>query len=287
MHRRMLLRLPALAAGGTVLAGCGVLDTPGAEGPVREPDGPGEGRTTYGADPSQFGDLYLPEGGAEGARGVVVVIHGGFWQSTYGLDLGEPLATSLTAAGWVAWNLEYRRVGNGGGTPETFDDVAAGIDTLRDLGLPDSVLERVVTLGHSAGGHLAAWAAGRLRDDRWAGGVPVTHVVSQAGVLDLVLASRQNLGGGAVASLLGHPAELGDDAAWDPAQQVPLDVPVWAVHGVDDPIVPLSQSESYVEQARAAGATAEVVEVPGDHFVNLDTGSEAWARTLEVLDSIG
>lgn len=273
MRRRTLLRLPALGVAGALLAGCG------EDAPVRKPDGPGEGRTTYGADPSQYGELYLPDGEP---RGVVVVIHGGFWKSAYDLSLGAPLATSLAAAGWAAWNLEYRRVGNGGGAPATFDDVAAGIDVLADLGLP---LATVVTLGHSAGGHLAAWAASRTRDERWAGGVEVTHVVSQAGVVDLVAADAEGLGGGAAAALLGH-APTAADAAYDPAQQLPLEVPLWCVHGRDDDIVPISQSEQYVAAATAAGARAELVAVEGDHFTVIDATSDAWTRTLAILDDL-
>ena len=90
-----------------------------------------------------------------------MVIHGGFWRAQYDASLGAPLAQDLVERGWTAWNLEYRRVGNGGGFPETFDDVAAGIDRLADVDGLD--LSTVVTLGHSAGGHLAAWAAARGR----------------------------------------------------------------------------------------------------------------------------
>lgn len=140
-------------------------------------------RHAYGDDPSQYGELHLPSGTP---HGVVVVVHGGFWKAQYDADaLGTPLARSLAGHGWAAWNLEYRRVGTGpgggGGAPETFDDVAAGIDLLATLDLDTST---VVTLGHSAGGHLAAWAAARGRYG-WADEVPVTHVISQAGVLDL------------------------------------------------------------------------------------------------------
>ncbi len=245
---------------------------------MRGPDGPGEGRTSYGDDPSQFGDLYLPEGTP---RGVVVVIHGGFWKAEFDYTLGEPLATSLAAEGWAAWNLEYRRVGNGGGAPATFDDVAAGIDKLADLGVDTST---VVTLGHSAGGHLAAWAAGRQRYD-WRGGIPVTHVISQAGVLDLRASEEKGLGGGAAAALLGHEPTDADER-YDPQQQLPLDVPVWCVHAGDDAIVPIAQSEAYVAAATEAGATAELVKVEGDHFVVIDATSEAWASTLEILDDI-
>jgi acetyl esterase/lipase len=226
----------------------------------------------YGDDPSQLVELTLPDGTP---RGVVVVIHGGFWKSAYDLSLGRPLATDLVAKGWAALNMEYRRVGNGGGVPETLDDVRAAIATLDDQQLD---LTRVITLGHSAGGHLAAWAGGAVD--------VVTHVISQAGVLDLVAADQEGLGGGAAPAFLGHPAGP-DDAAVDPQQQLPLDVPVWCVHGTDDTIVPISQSQGYVAAATAAGAQAELVEVAGDHFVVIDPETDAWARTLEVLDGIG
>jgi len=206
---------------------------------------------------------------------VVVVIHGGFWKSAYDLSLGRPLASDLVAKGWVALNIEYRRIGNGGGVPETLDDVRAAIATLGDRDLD---LTRVITLGHSAGGHLAAWAGGAVD--------AVTHVVSQAGVLDLVAADRDGLGDGAVRAFLGHAAGPADQDA-DPRQQLPLDVPVWCVHGTDDVIVPISQSRDYVAAAKAAGAQAELVEVAGDHFVVIDPESDAWARTLKILDGIG
>ncbi|MCW2851421.1 MAG: alpha/beta hydrolase, partial [Nocardioides sp.] len=120
----------------------------------------------------------------------------------------------------------------------------------------------------------------------WPDRVPVTAVVSQAGVLDLRAAHSDGLGGGAAQALLGHPPAA-TDAPYDPQQQLPLDVPVWCVHGRDDDIVPRSQSAAYVEAARAAGGEAELVEVDGDHFVVIDPESAAWTRTLEILDTLG
>jgi acetyl esterase/lipase len=233
----------------------------------------------YGDDPAQFGELTLPE---DPPKGVVVVIHGGFWKAAYDLSLGRPLAASLVEHGWAAWNIEYRRVGNGGGHPATFDDVAAAIDALRVQALP---LGRVLGLGHSAGGHLATWAASRGRFPRWPSKVDLTGVVSQAGVLDLVSAYDESLGSGAVLGLLGHPPGP-DDARLDPRAQLPLDVPVHCIHGSDDDTVPVSQSRDYVAAARAAGADARLTEVDGDHFVVIEPSSQVWTQTLAILDGL-
>jgi acetyl esterase/lipase len=266
VRRRTLLGLPALGA-ALALSGCG------DDGPVSdEPNASSARRIDYGDDPSQYVELSVPEGTP---RGVVVVIHGGFWKAAYDLSLGRPLAADLVAQGWAALNLEYRRVGNGGGLPQTLDDVRAAIATLEDQQLDQAP---VVTLGHSAGGHLATWAGAAVEQ--------VTHVISQAGVLDLVAADREGLGDGAVRAFLGHGAGPGD-AGVDPQQQLPLDVPVWCVHGTDDTIVPVSQSQGYVAAATAAGAHAELVEVAGDHFVVIDPTSQAWHETSAILDRIG
>ena len=232
----------------------------------------------YGDHPAQRAELTRPDGDP---RGVVVVIHGGFWRAQYDLSLGRPLAASLAAEGWAAWNLEYRRVGDGGGFPTTFDDVAAGIDALADVDGIDT--SRVLTLGHSAGGHLAVWAAGRAGTSRWSDvGVPVTGAVSQAGVLDLAAAAAEALGGGAVRAFLGADADPEDV---DPARQVPLDVPVRCVHAAGDDLVPIDQSRRYVDAATRAGAAAELIEVDGDHFTIIDPATAAWTRTLDVLAS--
>src|SRR5690349_7348342 len=110
MRRRTLL-LGASAA----LAGCATPVRPAKE------TGMTVETLTYGDDPAQHGTLYRPPGES---RGVVVVIHGGFLKAEYDASLGEPLARDLARQGWTAWNLEYRRIGNGGGLPQTFDDVA-------------------------------------------------------------------------------------------------------------------------------------------------------------------
>jgi len=257
VRRRSLFTLAAL---GAAAVACG----PGEqkqEAQVSE----GAELIRYGDAVGQFGELTRPEGDP---RGLVVVVHGGFWKPEYGIEYAQPLVPSLVEAGWAAWVVEYRR-GTGTGADDTLADVRAAIDAA------PIETDMVIGLGHSAGGHLVTWAA--------AGG-GLTHVVAQAGVLDLRAAHEAGLGGGAVEAFLGHPAGP-DDADVDPIQQVPLVVPVWCVHGTDDTIVPVSQSEAYVAAATSAGAIAELVEVEGDHFAVIEPGTVAWARQLALLDT--
>lgn len=226
-------------------------------------------RIAYGDDPAQYAELTRPDGTP---LGTAVLVHGGFWKPEYGIEYARPLVPSLVAAGWTVWAIEYRR---GTGAADTLADVRAAIDARPDV--EGQGAGPVVAIGHSAGGHLATWAA--------AGG-GLTHVISQAGVLDLRAAHELGLGGGAVERFLGHPPGAAD-AGVDPIRQVPLAVPVWCVHGRDDEIVPIGQSSAYVDAARAAGASAELVAVGGDHFAVIDPESAAWARTLEILGAIG
>jgi acetyl esterase/lipase len=274
--RRTLLRYAGSAALAPLLA---PLVAACETRPVSSDPEPQGERIAYGDDPSQFGELTLTSGTP---KGLVVVVHGGFWKAAYDLSYGRPLARSLVRHGWAAWTIEYRRVGNGGGVPQTLDDVAAAIDAVAGRDLP---LDRVIGLGHSAGGHLATWAASRGRFERWRARVELTAVVSQAGVLDLWSAYDDDLGGGAVRAFLGHRPGPGDDRV-DPLHQVPLDIPVHCVHGVGDDVVPIAQSHSYVRAATEAGARAELTEVPGDHFTVIDPGSDAWRQTLDIIDGL-
>jgi acetyl esterase/lipase len=246
------------------------------------------GRTVvrYGRGRSQSAELFRPTG--EGRHPVVVVLHGGFWQAVFGRRLMNALCTDLASRGFAAWNLEYRRVGLGGGWPATFDDVAAGIDAL--AGIPGLDVARVTTLGHSAGGQLALWAAARPGLPDGAPGaspaVAVTGAVAQAGVLDLVGAAETGVGGGAVRQLLGGaPGAVADRYALaSPLARVPLGVPQLLVHGERDGHVPVALSRRYAEAARAAGDDVDLVTPAGlAHMELIDPASPSWAVVVDWL----
>jgi len=234
----------------------------------------------------------VPDG--DGPAPVAVVIHGGFWRARYGRKLMRPLCEDLAERGWIAWNVEYRRLGHGsgGGWPTTFEDVAAAIDHLAEIRTDARLdLGRVVAIGHSAGGHLATWAAARPGLPDGAPGadprVPVTAAVAQAGVVDLKLAWELHLSKGVVGELLGGaPDELPERYALaSPAQRVPLGVPVLLTHGGRDDIVPPEVSRAYARAARDAGDDdVELVELEDeDHFGHIDRGSPLWTAVLQWL----
>lgn len=220
----------------------------------------------YGPHPDQRVEVCAP---SDAPRAIAVVIHGGFWRARYKADLMNALCRDLAARGYEAWNAEYRRVGDGGGWPATLDDVAAVVGRAGERGLP------VVTLGHSAGGHLALWAA--------APGVALA--VAQAGVVDLAEAWRLGLSSHAVGELLGGgPAEVPDRyAEASPAARIPLGIRQLIVHGRNDDVVPIEMSRSYRDRASAAGDEIELVETDEGHFECLDPGASSWAAIVQRL----
>lgn len=260
-------------------------------------------RLAYGPETLQFGDLYLPAG--SGPHPTIILIHGGYWRARFGLDLMTGLAEDLTARGFAAWNIEYRRVGNpGGGWPGTFLDVARATDYLHIIeSTYDLDLERVVPVGHSAGGHLAFWLAARPRisaGDPLAGtsinggqahnGPLIPRgAISLAGVVDLMLAWQLHLSNDAVVDLLGGtPSEVPERyTSASPAALLPLGIPQVLIHGTEDTNVPLEVSQAYAAAAKTANDQVTLIVLPGiDHFDVINARSVAWAKTIEALQAL-
>ena len=277
--RRGLL---AAAAVSGLLVGCG--ESRSGTAPSARPAPEGSRRVQYGEDTeNQFAELRMP---AERPRATVVLLHGGYWYPEYGLDQMHPMAASLTGLGFATWNVEYRRTGAGGGFPNTLSDVAAAVDRLVGDDLPEGLSENVVLVGHSAGGHLAVWAASR--NDRTPGGEPKVQprgAISLAGVLDLMRAGAATGSTVPVSAFMGgSPTETPEDYALaDPARLVPASCPVWAVHADRDGTVPPEQSRSYVALASAAGATVKRVVVPGDHIAVIDPTASCFPAIRDLV----
>ena len=241
---------------------------------------------SYGSDPSQVGELFVPSD--RGVFPVCVVVHGGYWRAQYDRSLMTDLCLDLAARGIAAWNVEYRRVGIGGGWPETFLDVAAAVDLLATLDAPID-LARVSAVGHSAGGHLALWAAARPTLPDYAPGasplVTIGAAVSQAGVLDLSLAAEVKPSADPTRALLGTPED--DPTRYElasPRARVPLGIPQLLLHGDRDETVSMRIATSYAAAARAAGDPCELHVLSGvGHFEHIDVHSYVWHMARDWL----
>jgi acetyl esterase/lipase len=250
-------------------------------------------RLAYGSDALQFGDLWLPR--EPGLHPVIILIHGGCWRADLpGLELMAYMAADLRERGYAVWNLEYRRIGHpGGGYPGTFRDIAAGVDHLRALAPEYGLdLDRVVVSGHSAGGHLALWAAARDRLPPGSGlrvddPLPVRGVVSLAGIADLK-AYRETgpdaCGGpSTIDGLVGEPTTAGRDVYADtsPPALAPLGPRQIVISGELDPIVPPRFGATYAAIAARRGRAVHI-EFPGaGHFELIDPTSAAWPGVVD------
>ena len=248
-------------------------------------------RIAYGGAPSQFAELFLPA--AEGTFPVAVLIHGGCWTLQYGgITQMRSMAGALAAQGIAVWNIEYRRHDEeGGGYPGTYQDVAAAVDLLR--GQPRVDLQRIVIVGHSAGGHLAQWAASRHRLTRsspaWAADpLMIPTVISLGGLADLrhqaslIRSSCER----ETAQLAGLPSADRPDVFADtsPAEMLPAGIRTVLIHGECDTVSPPSVAEAYAHRARAAGDPAETIVLPGaGHYDEVAASSPCWPLVEDAI----
>ncbi len=271
------------------------------EAVLTRPAPPPDVTLRYGPENEHVADLRLPRPGAasavNGPAPLVLFLHGGFWRARYDRVHTWPLAAALASAGFAVCTPEFRRVGQpGGGWPGTFDDVAAAVDALPDLASeaagPGGLAPKPLVLaGHSAGGHLALWAAARHRlphDSPWRAPSPGPYggVVGLAAVSDLAGCHAAGLGGGAADALIGGgPGRYADRYALaDPAGLLPLGVRVRLVHGSRDEIVPCSMSREYAERAVGQGDDVTVNELAEcGHYELIDPVTAAWPAVLAAL----
>ncbi|MEV7420278.1 alpha/beta hydrolase [Streptomyces sp. NPDC089919] len=264
---------------------------------------PPDATAAYGDHPDQVVDFYAPRAPAGATAPLVVVLHGGAWRAPYDRAHITPLVDLLARQGFAVANVEYRRGSSvphqgaegpvAGRWPETFDDVAAAMDALPGLAaaaLPAADLRRTVVTGHSAGGHLALWAAARHvlpagSPWRLAGPPQLRGVVALAPIADFTVAEELGVCGGACGQLLGGPERFeGRLAAADPARLLPTGIATTVVQGRTDIVVPPAVAESYVAAAAQAGETVGLTLLDGvGHFPLIDPAADAAAVVAEEI----
>lgn len=256
-------------------------------------------RVTYGSELWQFGDLWIPETAHHAHLPLVVFFHGGWWKSEYDLGYAGHLCRALKNAGIATWSVEYRRVGEtGGGWPNTFLDAAAGLDFVKKLAdrWPLDV-SRVISMGHSAGGHLAFWAAGRrqispLSEIFKPPQVSLIGAVALAGAVDLRLTIE--LSGDSTfahdkeevyALLGGKPSEVPERyGSANPGDLLAFGIPQILVQGTADDQIPPQLPSRWAELSRRMGDSVVTSIIPdADHFDVVDPESHAWATVLHLV----
>ncbi len=252
---------------------------------------------SYGSDPYQKVDVWLPKGA--GKHPVVLMVHGGCWQTSIAdRTLMNWIAEDLRGRGIAVWNIDYRGVDRpGGGYPGTFTDAAAAADALATHAARYKLdTSRVVAVGHSAGGHLALWLAGRAKLPktsplRTAKPLKIAHVVSLGGLPDLeaTAASPDNgCGTDVVARLTGPKTTKRADVFADTSvpRLLPIGVPQDLVNGENDRIIPMRLGTGYTEQAAKAGDKVALHRIPATGHVELIAPeSAAWAKARSLIEA--
>ncbi len=249
----------------------------------------------YGSAPSQFAELFRPAGA--GPFPVLVLVHGGCWTVEYGgITQMRNVAGALAARGIAVWNVEYRRVDEpGGGYPGTYQDINASLDSLAAQAARYQLdTTRIVAMGHSAGGQLVQWIAGRGRIAPssplyQAAPLAVRHIISLGGLADLrrEQALIKSSCGRDIVQLAGLPSAARPDVYADTnaAELMPNGSRTVLVTGELDTISPPRAAHDYAARAQAAGDQAEVVILPGaSHYDEIAASSPAWKLILPLIE---
>ena len=242
---------------------------------------------SYGPDPLQVIDIWQPA--ASGSSPAVIMIHGGCWQTEIAeRDLMNWIADDLRRQGVGVWNIEYRGVDRNGGYPATFLDVGQAADLFREKAKQYNLrTDKVITIGHSAGGHLSLWLANRpnlplSEPIRGKNPIKIDLAISQGGLPDLKAASQRiehPCGTTAPLAMLGRDASITSPPEMNPgaARQV-------LFYNTLDKIAPPDYARAYMKTMAAKNISASLIETPAEGHVELIApDSESWTRQRTLI----
>jgi acetyl esterase/lipase len=244
----------------------------------------------YGPDELQVADLWLPAG--KGPHATVLMVHGGCWQTEIAdRSIMNWISEDLRRRGIAVWNIDYRGVDRpGGGYPGTYLDASAATDALRQsAGQYNLKLKRLTAVGHSAGGHLALWLAGRPRlakhsTLRPSKPLPIRTVISLGGLPDLEQAARPP-GSGCGTEVISRISGGRYDETSVP-RLAPLGVRQVLINGSQDSIIPNAFASDYVRVMRSRGdkVVVRMVDQSG-HVELIAPGTTAWLTAVGEINS--
>jgi alpha-L-fucosidase 2 len=208
-------------------------------------------------------DASVPDG--EGPFPIAILVHGGGWGGGDRAEVHVPPNKPFTD-GNVAWfSIDYRLAPQHR-WPACIDDVRTAIRWVKQhaaqfKGDP----ERIVLVGYSAGGHLAAFA-GATADHA----TRPQALVILAGPTDLVAdCERRGEVSPSLQALFDDDPELDDEIRAQLKEASPLTYvnadtpPCLLIHGDMDESVPYSQSEVWQDKLQQLGVPCELITISG------------------------
>jgi len=226
----------------------------------------------YGEGGDQILDLRTPDGSA---APVAILVHGGFWRDVWQRDVMAPMAAALARRGWATANIEYTR--GPGSFPEACSDVADAITWVGENADQHQLArDRIVVIGHSAGGYLALRAAHTLDGLR--------GVVALAPVTDLEALSSSRNGDDPVSAFLGTSPDIDTQRWLDASLTGEPQTATHLVHGTLDDDVPASQTTTYADRFPDR-VVAHMLEGVG-HMELIDPCDPAFATLADVLEEL-
>jgi pimeloyl-ACP methyl ester carboxylesterase len=206
----------------------------------------------------------------------------------------DSFATAITELGYASWNIEYRALGTGGAWPVIFQDVGQAIDFARGFSKYGVDTDKVAIIGHSAGGHLALWAASRrkLMTDSplyVADPLMLRGVISLAGIADV---TANNACGDLADSVIGLSTRSPSTdlsarlRQTSPQQMLPTGIPSVMISGSIDGIVPPAMGNAYTTAATSMGDTSvHYVLQPLGHFELINPSATNWTLYRQALEN--
>ncbi|RZA07875.1 MAG: alpha/beta hydrolase, partial [Moraxellaceae bacterium] len=251
----------------------------------------------YGSNVMQVGELRLPQTTDEKPLPLVIIIHGGCWVTAYAdYHFMDKFADAVTNLGYATWNIEYRAIGTGGNWPIIFQDISNAIDYTSKLAQSYPIDSgKVAIIGHSAGGHLALWTAGRssVKNDNeiyTENPLKISGVISLAGIANVTANTGCNtLANDVIGMSISSPSNNLTTRLQitSPLQMLPTKTKTVVISGGADRIVPATIGTEYSKKATELGDNSVHYILPGlDHFDLIDPDKTNWSLYQKSLQDI-
>lgn len=241
---------------------------------------------SYGADPKQTMDVFLPAGRTQTETPLLIYIHGGAWidgDKSEFLQVKPILEEQFTGYAFVSLNYRlYDFVTGKNGISEQEKDIISALDYIESQLSGWNISDNIIISGASAGGHLALLHAYKNNTSDLKGAIaffPPTDLTAFYGFNNLTATGLNALIGGTPTTAASSYRDL------SPVQFVDeLDVPTIFFHGDMDNVVPISQSQLLESALQGANVRHQFTSVIGQgHGFTTETYAQLLQEAKEFI----